>query len=140
INFARPSQSTTRNVKCGSSWHDADFTRSQPSTGTGTAGRRLAFVHETRLAHHGGSVMCGIAGAVDRTGAAIDDIVIGAMTRVLAHRGPDGEGVWIERNVGLGHRRLAIRDLTDAGRQPIADPSGRIVVTYNGEIYNDAEL
>jgi asparagine synthase (glutamine-hydrolysing) len=84
--------------------------------------------------------MCGIAGAVDRTGAPIDDSVIGAMTRILAHRGPDGEGVWTDHNVGFGHRRLAIRDLTDAGRQPIADPSGRIVVTFNGEIYNDVEL
>lgn len=62
------------------------------------------------------------------------------MTRALAHRGPDGEGFWVEGNVGLGHRRLAIRDLTPLGRQPMADPAGQVFITYNGEIYNDGAL
>lgn len=62
------------------------------------------------------------------------------MSAALIHRGPDGEGSWLEGSVGLAHRRLAIRDLSDAGRQPMSDASERIVVTYNGEIYNDQEL
>jgi len=48
--------------------------------------------------------------------------------------------MWTEHNVGLGHRRLSIRDLSSAGRQPMLDPSGRVVVTYNGELYNDRDL
>ena len=62
------------------------------------------------------------------------------MTDQLIHRGPDDSGVWIDGNIGLGHRRLSIRDLSVAGRQPMSDPSGRVLVTYNGEIYNDREL
>jgi asparagine synthase (glutamine-hydrolysing) len=62
------------------------------------------------------------------------------MAAALIHRGPDGSGLWHEGAIGLAHRRLAIRDLSPAGRQPMADRSGRIVVSYNGEIYNDREL
>ncbi len=62
------------------------------------------------------------------------------MNAALAHRGPDAGVIWRDGAVGFAHRRLAIRDLTDAGRQPMSDPSGRITVTYNGEIYNEAEL
>jgi asparagine synthase (glutamine-hydrolysing) len=62
------------------------------------------------------------------------------MNAALVHRGPDAGVVWRDGAVGFAHRRLAIRDLTDAGRQPMSDPSGRITVTYNGEIYNEAEL
>ena len=62
------------------------------------------------------------------------------MTVALAHRGPDGEDCLIDGPVGLGHRRLAIIDLTPAGRQPMRDRSGRYVITYNGEIYNYREL
>lgn len=58
----------------------------------------------------------------------------------LRHRGPDDSGLWVEGPVGLGHRRLSIRDLSAGGHQPQADPSGRVVVSYNGEIYNDREL
>jgi asparagine synthase (glutamine-hydrolysing) len=66
--------------------------------------------------------------------------VLTQMTGVLAHRGPDAGEIWFDGAIGFGHRRLAIRDLTAAGRQPMSDPSGRITVTYNGEIYNEAEL
>ncbi|MGA2448255.1 MAG: asparagine synthase (glutamine-hydrolyzing) [Polyangiaceae bacterium] len=84
--------------------------------------------------------MCGIVGFLHRDGRPVDDQTILAATRALAHRGPDGEGIWLDGPIALGHRRLAIRDLSDGGRQPVWDASGRIVVTYNGEIYNYDEL
>ncbi len=84
--------------------------------------------------------MCGIAGIVNRDGAPVDERLVRRMTDALSHRGPDGEGVWAEGSVGLGHRRLAIRGLGPVGYQPMADRSGRVVVTYNGEIYNDGPL
>ena len=84
--------------------------------------------------------MCGIAGIVNFDGQPVARAVIGAMTSSLAHRGPDGEGVWLQGPVAFGHRRLAIRDLGDGGRQPMKDASGRITVVFNGEIYNDREL
>jgi asparagine synthase (glutamine-hydrolysing) len=84
--------------------------------------------------------MCGIAGIFNFNGQDVDPKVMKRMTDVLTHRGPDAGEVWIDGAVGLGHRRLAIRDLTVAGRQPMSDPTGRITVTYNGEIYNEAEL
>ena len=62
------------------------------------------------------------------------------MVHAIRHRGPDGEGYWINGPVGLGHCRLAVRDLSDQGRQPVADPTGRVIVIFNGEIYNDGEL
>ncbi len=86
--------------------------------------------------------MCGIAGIVHwaAPGRPVDADVLAAMTASLAHRGPDGDGLWTAPGVGLGHRRLAIIDLSDAGRQPMCDASGRLVITYNGEIYNFREL
>jgi asparagine synthase (glutamine-hydrolysing) len=62
------------------------------------------------------------------------------MTDVIAHRGPDGEGFSIDSFVGLGHRRLAILDLTPAGHQPMRTGDGSVSLTYNGEVYNFAEL
>lgn len=62
------------------------------------------------------------------------------MTAVLAHRGPNGQGTFIEPGIGLGHRRLSIIDLSTAAGQPMATADGRFVVTYNGEIYNFLEL
>ena len=84
--------------------------------------------------------MCGIVGWLQRDGAPIDPAVLLRMTALLAHRGPDGSGTWDEGAIGLGHRRLAIRDLSALGRQPLSDAAGRITISYNGEIYNDAEL
>ncbi|MDX1741154.1 MAG: asparagine synthase (glutamine-hydrolyzing), partial [Rhodothermales bacterium] len=62
------------------------------------------------------------------------------MTHSLKHRGPDGEGTHIDGAVGLGHRRLAIIDTTEAGAQPMSNEDGSVWITYNGEIYNYAEL
>ncbi len=87
--------------------------------------------------------MCGIAGIVgQRNAPPVDPRVLEAMTHSMEHRGPDGWGTWLseDRRVGLGHRRLAILDLSDAGRQPMSNPEGTICVTFNGEIYNFPEL
>jgi asparagine synthase (glutamine-hydrolysing) len=89
--------------------------------------------------------MCGIAGfrSIDAQ-LAPDSLrrITQAMTATLAHRGPDDADLWIDAEAGLalGHRRLAIIDLSAAGRQPMASACGRYVITYNGEIYNFREL
>lgn len=82
--------------------------------------------------------MCGICGIIDIKMGPIAPETVTAMTRTIAHRGPDGEGVWTNPGVGLGHRRLAILDLTEAGAQPMHRDN--LVITYNGEIYNYSEL
>lgn len=89
--------------------------------------------------------MCGIVGfwqsSASTDAAALSDLVR-RMAGTLAHRGPDGDGVWVDAAAGiaLGHRRLAIIDLSDAAAQPMESGNGRFVVTFNGEIYNYAEL
>jgi asparagine synthase (glutamine-hydrolysing) len=88
--------------------------------------------------------MCGITGFLDerpRPRAAAEAIV-SAMSAALAHRGPDDSGVWTdaEAGVALGHRRLAIIDLSPTGHQPMSTADGRYHVTFNGEIYNYAEI
>lgn len=84
--------------------------------------------------------MCGIAGILNLNGAAVAPPVLSAMTDAIAHRGPDGEGHWIDGAIGLGHRRLAIIDLSPLGHQPMLSPSGRYAMVYNGEVYNFREL
>ena len=84
--------------------------------------------------------MCGIAGLIDLKGAPVSPAVLQRMTDAISHRGPDGEGQWIEGNVALGHRRLAIIDLTPAGHEPMVSADHRYVLTYNGEVYNFREL
>lgn len=84
--------------------------------------------------------MCGVAGILRFDGLPADRSALERMTRALAHRGPDSHGLWIDGPVGLGHRRLAIRDLSEAGHQPMADERGEVWVSYNGEIYNDELL
>lgn len=80
--------------------------------------------------------MCGIAGIVSNNEVAP---ILQRMTAQVAHRGPDGEGHFVEGNLGLGHRRLAIVDLSRAGAQPM-HYLDRYVITYNGEVYNHLEL
>lgn len=85
--------------------------------------------------------MCGIAGFV--YGAGLPEVARSAVRRMIGlqrHRGPDGEGFFDDHGVSLGHCRLAILDLTDAGHQPMSDETGRYWITYNGEIYNYREL
>ena len=84
--------------------------------------------------------MCGIAGVLDLRGEPVAHETVQRMTDAIAHRGPDGEGHWREGPVGLGHRRLAIIDLSPAGHQPMLDENGAAVLVYNGEIYNFREL
>ena len=84
--------------------------------------------------------MCGIAGIVHFDGAPASSTSLKKMTDVIAHRGPDGEGQFVDGSVGLGHRRLSIIDLSPSGRQPMATADGRFVITYNGEVYNFREL
>jgi asparagine synthase (glutamine-hydrolysing) len=84
--------------------------------------------------------MCGIAGLIHLNGEPVSPIILKKMTDAIAHRGPDGEGQWIEGNVGIGHRRLAIIDLSPAGHQPMITGDHRYVLSYNGEIYNYREI
>jgi asparagine synthase (glutamine-hydrolysing) len=84
--------------------------------------------------------MCGIAGLIHLDNAPVSPALLQRMTDAIAHRGPDGQGHWIEGNVGIGHRRLAIIDLTPAGHQPMVSADNRYVLTYNGEVYNFREL
>ena len=85
--------------------------------------------------------MCGVAGTVDLrrlSGAPELDAVARRMADALHHRGPDSSGIWfdVDAGIALGHRRLAIIDLSREGHQPMASASGRYVISYNGEIYN----
>ena len=83
--------------------------------------------------------MCGIAGILNFNGELVSPKTIDRMNKLLAHRGPDGEGIWTE-NFGLGHRRLSIIDLSDDACQPMISENERYVLTYNGECYNYREL
>lgn len=89
--------------------------------------------------------MCGIAGYFAQTSRIAGDTaedLVRSMTNALAHRGPDGAGVWVDERagIGLGHRRLSIIDLSDAGRQPMQSANQRYFITYNGEVYNFPNL
>jgi asparagine synthase (glutamine-hydrolysing) len=84
--------------------------------------------------------MCGITGYINLDGSAASAVILKKMTDAIAHRGPDGEGQWVETNVGIGHRRLAILDLSPAGHQPMVSADHRWVLSYNGEVYNYREL
>lgn len=87
--------------------------------------------------------MCGFAGFLSRRAevqpAASCDIVR-QMCDTLAHRGPQDSGIWVCEKIALGHRRLAILDLSAAGHQPMLSACGRYVIAFNGEIYNHQEV
>ncbi|HEY3580954.1 MAG TPA: asparagine synthase (glutamine-hydrolyzing) [Pyrinomonadaceae bacterium] len=85
--------------------------------------------------------MCGINGIAfsSKSGQLVSRPVLEAMRDVITHRGPDEEGIFIDRNVGLGHRRLSIVDVA-SGHQPMTNEDATLHITYNGEIYNHADF
>ncbi|WP_147818796.1 asparagine synthase (glutamine-hydrolyzing) [Salidesulfovibrio onnuriiensis] len=84
--------------------------------------------------------MCGIAGIMHLDGEPVALVNLRRMTDAIFHRGPDAEGHVVHGGVGLGHRRLAIIDLSPAGSQPMQSTCGRYIISYNGEVYNFPEL
>ena len=88
--------------------------------------------------------MCGIVGLVDFNISSNNILKknVNLMQSAIFHRGPDSSGSWcnIEDHIGLGHQRLSILDLSNAGHQPMESPSSRYVIVYNGEIYNHLEI
>ena len=86
--------------------------------------------------------MCGIVGSFHPEGRTADTAVIARMRDRMAHRGPDGCGLWasLDRRCRLAHRRLSIIDLSEAAAQPMTNHDGSVAVTFNGEIYNHADL
>jgi asparagine synthase (glutamine-hydrolysing) len=84
--------------------------------------------------------VCGICGVLDFRGRDLDPAVLERMNASLRHRGPDDAGTFAEGPVMLGHRRLAIIDLSPTGHQPMASDDGSVVIVYNGETYNFPEL
>jgi asparagine synthase (glutamine-hydrolysing) len=84
--------------------------------------------------------MCGIAGIFRLNGQPVSPVALRKMTDAIAHRGPDGEGFYTDSFIGLGHRRLSIIDLSALGHQPMQSADGKVVLSYNGEIYNYQEL
>ena len=78
--------------------------------------------------------MCGIAGILRLDGHRIPFEALEAMTEAIEYRGPDDHGFWQNGQIGLGHRRLSIIDLSDAGRQPMSNENGDVQIVYNGEL------
>lgn len=86
--------------------------------------------------------MCGFSGVFNNSRGSELDTIIQKMNNSIVHRGPDDSGVWVDSamKLALGHRRLAIVDLTSAGHQPMLSSCNRYVIVFNGEIYNYGEL
>ncbi|MDY7041084.1 MAG: asparagine synthase (glutamine-hydrolyzing) [Chloroflexota bacterium] len=84
--------------------------------------------------------MCGICGVVNWDGAPVEEELIGQMASTLVHRGPDGQNVFVDGHVGLGHTRLAVIDLSTAADQPMVNEDESLHIVFNGEIYNYREL
>ena len=81
--------------------------------------------------------MCGISGVINSESLKLQDrIILNEMCDSMKHRGPDNQATWEGEGVILGHNRLAIIDLSEGGRQPQSDISGRYTITFNGEIFN----
>jgi asparagine synthase (glutamine-hydrolysing) len=83
--------------------------------------------------------MCGIAGVLDYSARTVDGAVVEKMADAIRHRGPDDSGLFLDGEIGLGHRRLSILDI-EGGHQPMHSSCGRYTVVYNGELYNFREL
>ena len=88
--------------------------------------------------------MCGFAGFIDNSlqSNVLLDVQLKKMAEAISHRGPDDQGFWADKNIGIGlaHTRLSIIDLTEAGSQPMQSVSNRFIVSFNGEIYNHQEI
>src|SRR5713226_4045358 len=85
--------------------------------------------------------MCGICGiAYSDPNYKFDELTVHRMRESLVHRGPDDAGTYLSPGVALGSRRLSILDLSEQGHMPMSTPDGRYWITYNGEVYNFAEL
>ena len=84
--------------------------------------------------------MCGIVGVLNLNGNAVYHGLIKKMTDEIAHRGYDGEGIFVKENIGLGHRRLAILDVSPKGAQPMSSKNDEWIIVFNGCIYNFHEL
>jgi asparagine synthase (glutamine-hydrolysing) len=84
--------------------------------------------------------MCGISGYIPRPNQPVDVAGLEKMTGLIAHRGPDDQGIFTDERIGLGHRRLSILDLSPDGHQPMKDKDSNCIIVFNGEVYNFIEL
>lgn len=84
--------------------------------------------------------MCGICGIIDLNGIPVKESAVAHMMQAMKHRGPDDEGIFTEGGIGLGHVRLSIIDLSEAGHQPMFSADKRFVIVFNGEVYNYIEI
>ena len=82
--------------------------------------------------------MCGIAGVIDPKIQEKETVILDMVSKII-HRGPDDDGFYVDKNVGLGMRRLSIIDLS-TGKQPVVTENGKLLIFFNGEIYNYKEL
>ena len=80
--------------------------------------------------------MCGLNGILHLNHRRVDENQLVKMRDILEHRGPDDKGIYLNNNIGLGHRRLSIIDTSSAGHQPFIADNGRYIIVFNGEIYN----
>ncbi|MFK7958876.1 MAG: asparagine synthase (glutamine-hydrolyzing) [Lysobacterales bacterium] len=84
--------------------------------------------------------MCGIVGIARIDSKGVNPETLDLMRDLMVHRGPDGSGTWVAGGIGLGHRRLAVIDLSPRADQPMTEETDRVVMVFNGEIYNHLEL
>ena len=84
--------------------------------------------------------MCGVVGFWNRDGQVASEVLLERMLERIRHRGPDDKGTWTQGDLGLGHARLSILDLSKLGHQPFLTADGKGVISYNGEVYNFKEL
>jgi asparagine synthase (glutamine-hydrolysing) len=84
--------------------------------------------------------MCGICGIINFNDQAVEESRLRQMMKIMKHRGPDDEGVFLDQTIGLGFVRLSIIDLSQAGHQPKVSADGNYVIVFNGEIFNYIEI